>query len=118
MSGHEADWTYFSNYVHVLVCLADKPRSRLVEVANRVGVTERTAFRIITNLEEAGVLMRIKEGRRNSYVIDASRHMRHSLEAHCTVGDILRLILEPKAVRLIEQEFKRHQVVSEINGEL
>lgn len=110
VSGHEAEWTYFSNYVHVLVCLADKPRSRLVEVANRVGVTERTAFRIITNLEEAGVLMRIKEGRRNTYVIDTNRHMRHSLEAHCTVGDILRVVLKPATVRKIEKQFERSQL--------
>ncbi|HKJ15832.1 MAG TPA: winged helix-turn-helix domain-containing protein [Xanthomonadales bacterium] len=111
MSGHENDWTYFSNYVHVLVCLADNPRMRLVEVARRVGVTERTAFRIITNLEEAGVLSIIKDGRRNTYLIDLKRHLRHPLESHCTVGQLLRVILSPAAVRKVEKQFERSQLI-------
>ena len=109
VSGHETDWTYFSNYVHVLVCLAENPRMRLVEIARRVGVTERTAFRIITNLEEAGVLSIVKDGRRNTYLIDLSRHLRHPLESHCTVGEMLRVITSPAVVRQVEQRYETSQ---------
>ncbi len=106
MTAQESDWTYFSNYVHVLVCLADNPRMRLVEVARRVGVTERTAFRIITNLEEADVLSIVKDGRRNTYFIDLNRHLRHPLESHCTVGQLLRVILSPSIIRRVEKQFE------------
>ena len=73
------NWTFLSNYAHVLICLADNPDARLRDVAERVGITERTAFRLIDELEEAGVLERAREGRRNHYVINttsapASRH--------------------------------------------
>lgn len=96
------DWTFFSNYAHVLVCLAENPEARLREVADRVGITERSAQRLITHLDEAGILTRVKHGRRNSYLIDTSVHLRHPIEEHCTVGELLRLILSPARVRRLE----------------
>ena len=93
MSDTNNDWNFFSNYAHVLVCLAENPDARLRDVAERVGITERTALRVVTHLEEAGILTRSKVGRRNSYVIDPDKRLRHPIEAHCTVGDLLATIL-------------------------
>lgn len=93
MNESSHSWTFFSNYAHVLVCLADNPHARLRDVADRVGITERTAFRLISELEEAGILQREKEGRRNHYVINADAHLRHAIEAHCTVGELLGTVL-------------------------
>ena len=87
------NWTFFSNYAHVLICLAESPDARLRDVADRVGITERTAFRIIGELEEAGILERVKEGRRNHYLINKDAHLRHAIEEHCTVGDLLETVL-------------------------
>lgn len=100
----ETQWTFFSNHTHVLVCLAESPEPTLREVAEQVGITERSAQRIITHLDEAGILRREKHGRRNSYVIDTSAHLRHPLEEHCTVGELLRTILSPARVRRLERE--------------
>lgn len=88
------NWTFFSNYAHVLICLADNPDARLRDVADRVGITERTAFRLIGELEEAGILERAREGRRNHYIINTEAHLRHSIEEHCTVGDLLNTVLQ------------------------
>lgn len=98
----DSDWTFFSNYGHVLVCLAENPGARLREVAERVGITERSALRLITHLDEAGILKRVKTGRRNSYYIDTNVHLRHPLEEHCTVGELLQMILSPANVRKLE----------------
>jgi len=87
------NWTFFSNYAHVLMCLADNPQARLRDVADKVGITERTAFRLISELEEANILERVKEGRRNSYVINREAHLRHTIEEDCTVGELLEAIL-------------------------
>jgi DNA-binding IclR family transcriptional regulator len=87
------NWTFFSNYAHVLICLAESPDARLRDVADSVGITERTAFRIISELEEAGILEREKEGRRNHYSIHKDAHLRHTIEEHCTVGDLLETVL-------------------------
>ena len=89
----DTDWTFFSNHAHVLVCLAENPRARLREIADRVGVTERTAMRLITNLDDAGILKRVKRGRRNEYEIVTSEHLRHPIEAHCTVQHLLNMVL-------------------------
>ena len=93
MSETGAGWSFFSNYAHVLVCLAENPLARLRDVAGRVGITERTAFRLISELDEAGIVKRVKEGRRNRYVIDGSVHLRHPIESHCTVDELLEMIL-------------------------
>lgn len=90
-------WQFFSNYAHVLVCLADNPELRLRDVAGRVGITERTAVRLVSALEEANVIKRVKEGRRNRYLINSNAHLRHPIEAHCTVGELLRTILSNKS---------------------
>jgi DNA-binding MarR family transcriptional regulator len=92
------NWTFLSNYAHVLVCLADNPDVRLRDVADRVGITERTAFRLIGELEEAGVLERAKEGRRNHYVINNDAHLRHAIEEHCTVGELLETVRQRGSV--------------------
>ena len=93
MNSIDADWTFLSNYAHVLVCLAQNPHALLRDVADRVGITERTAMRLITQLDQAGILKRVKHGRRNSYQIENTAHLRHPLEAHCTVGELLETIL-------------------------
>ena len=90
----DSEWTFFSNYAHVLVCLAENPRARLREVADRVGVTERTAMRLITQLDNAGILKRVKNGRRNEYEIVTTEHLRHPIEAHCTVEELLNMVLK------------------------
>ena len=79
---------------------ADRER----EVAERVGITERSTQRIITHLDEAGILQREKHGRRNFYVIDTSTHLRHPLEEHCTIGELLQTVLSPARVRRLDRD--------------
>lgn len=95
MKGNEAaasGWTYLSNHAHILICLARNPDAVLREVAAEVGVTERAAHNIISDLEQAGVLTRTREGRRNHYVIHRDRRLRHQVESHCTVGALLAMV--------------------------
>jgi DNA-binding IscR family transcriptional regulator len=85
-------WTFLSNHGHVLVCLAMDPAARLRDVATRVGITERAVQKIVGDLEEAGVLVRLRSGRRNSYHLNVNVPLRHALEAHRTVGALLGLV--------------------------
>ena len=105
MGKASAEWTFFSNYAHVLVCLAEDPQARLRDVAARVDITERTAVRLVTQLDEAGILKRVKDGRRNTYVINTTMNLRHPLESHCTVGAWLATILGPAKIRTLEERF-------------
>jgi len=104
----DSHWTFFSNYAHVLVSLAEMPEATLREIADRVGITERSAMRLITNLDDAGILRRVKQGRRNTYLIDTSAHLRHPIEEHCTVGRLLETILSPAQVKRLEKKHARH----------
>jgi DNA-binding IclR family transcriptional regulator len=73
-------WTFLTNHAQVLLCLADTPDIRLRDVAERVGITERAAQRILADLTEAGYVKRERIGRRNRYTIDRQHAMRHSAQ--------------------------------------
>lgn len=85
-------WTFLSNHAHVLLCVAREPDVRVRDVAVEVGITERAVQRILGELEEAGVVHRERRGRRNHYEVDGECPLRHPLESHRTVGDLLALL--------------------------
>ncbi len=90
-------WTFLTNHGHVLVCLAADPDVVLRDVATRVGITERTVQQIVTDLELAGVIARVRVGRRNRYVVCSERGFRHTLEADVTLGAFFELVAEDGA---------------------
>jgi DNA-binding transcriptional ArsR family regulator len=97
-------WTFLSNHGHVLVCLAQNPDARLRDVAQAVGITERAVQKIVSDLEEAGVVMREREGRRNRYSLHTERPLRHPIEAHRTVGALLAMVLDRAEMRRISSQ--------------
>ena len=88
-SDERPGWTFFTNHGHVLVCLAGEPDLRTRDIAERVGITERSAHAIVNDLVEAGYVTRIKEGRRNRYEVHGDIPLRHPLERDHTVGELL-----------------------------
>lgn len=92
-SGSAHRWTFLTNHSHVLVLLDSEEAPVLREVAIQVGITERAVQRIIQDLEEGGFIERERVGRRNRYRVLKDQHLRHSIESHCTIGDLLNLIL-------------------------
>lgn len=84
-----SQWTFLTNHAHTLVCIARDPGLRLRDVAERVGVTERAAQRIVSDLVDAGYLERLKEGRRNTYRVRADRPLRHPVEQGHDIGEVL-----------------------------
>jgi DNA-binding MarR family transcriptional regulator len=93
MADNPRNWTFLSNHAHVLVCLAADPNSRLRDIAAEVGITERRVNGILADLEQAGIVTVFKTGRRNSYKVERRARLRHPLEAHKTVGDLLKGVL-------------------------
>lgn len=64
----------------------------LREIATKVGITERAVQKIIGELEKGGFLQRVRVGRRNVYKLLLDRPLRHEIEQHRTIGDIINLI--------------------------
>lgn len=85
-------WTFLTNHAHVLAVLHWDPEIVLRQVAIEVGITERAVQRIIHDLEEGGFIEREKVGRRNRYRVLTNESLRHPIEAHRKIGDLLKLI--------------------------
>lgn len=93
-----SQWTVFSNHGHVLLYLAREPDARLRDVAENVGITERAVQKIVRDLQEGGVISVRKQGRRNRYRINGRKPLRHELEAHRSIGSLVRLMRKDEAV--------------------
>jgi len=87
-------WTFLSNHAHVLICLARDPQLPLRDVAQRVGITERSVQRIVSELEGGGYLVRAREGRCNRYTLRRTQPLRHPIERHRRVGDLIEMVLK------------------------
>ena len=87
-----AEWDFLTNHARVLLCIAHDPGVRLRDIAARVGVTERTAYGIVTDLTEAGYVVKHKDGRRNRYQIQAHLPLPGTGSRERTIGEILALL--------------------------
>lgn len=85
-------WTFLTNHAQVLLCLAETPDIRLRDVAERVGITERAAQRILADLVDAGYVKTTRVGRRNHYTVDREHAMRHTAQADYEVGALLEAL--------------------------
>jgi hypothetical protein len=94
-SGAPHGWTFLSNHAHVLVCIARNQTSRVRDIAADVGLTERAVQRILSELEEGGVIQRARHGRRTSYTMNTAAPLRHPLEAEHTVGELISVLALP-----------------------
>lgn len=84
-------WTFCTNHTHTLLCLYRNPRALLREVAVEIGITERNVQRIVADLQKAGILERVREGRQNVYQIRQDSRLPHALESHVEIGEILQV---------------------------
>lgn len=85
-------WTFLTNHTHVLLCLHEDPELTLREVSQRVGITERSVQRILSELEDGGYVTRDRVGLRNRYRFKTNVALRHPIEAHCKIGDLINMV--------------------------
>ena len=86
-----ADWGFLTNHARVLVCIAHDPGARLRDIAASLGITERSAHGIITDLAEAGYVVKRKDGRRNRYQIQAHLPVPEPGTREPAVGEVVAL---------------------------
>lgn len=82
-------WTFLSNHGHTLVFLAQHDDPRVRDIAAGVGITERAAQGILSDLAEAGYVEITRVGRRNTYRLHPDAPLRHRNESDHTVGELL-----------------------------
>jgi hypothetical protein len=88
-----ADWGFLTNHARVLVCIAHDPGARLRGIAASLGITERSAHGIVTDLAEAGYVVKQREGRRNRYHIQAHLPLPEPGTPEPAVGEVLAVLL-------------------------
>jgi DNA-binding transcriptional ArsR family regulator len=86
-------WDFLTNHAHVLVCVARDPGIRLRDIATAVGITERAAHRILSELVDEGYVVRERQGRRNNYQVKTKLPLRHPLAEEREVGDLLEVLI-------------------------
>jgi hypothetical protein len=87
-----ADWSFLTNHARVLLCIAHDPGVRLRDIAVRVGITERSAYGIVTELAEAGYVVKERDGRRNRYQIQVHLPLPETDSRERTIGEVLALL--------------------------
>ena len=87
----QSTWTFLSNHGHVLVHINRNPDSKVKEIADAVGITERSALSILSDLEASGYISVERVGRRNSYRVYTNKNFRHPLEAQQPISALLRI---------------------------
>ena len=85
-------WTFITNHGLVLSYISHNRKSTAREIANHLGVTERTTHKIISDLEAAGYIKRRKVGRRNVYRVDPQLPLRHHTKQDILVSELLEAL--------------------------
>ena len=90
-------WSFLTNHARVLLCIAHDPGARLRDIAAMVGVTERSAHNIVSDLVDAGYVVKDKAGRRNRYRIQEHLPLRDPISRERTIGEMLGLLVGTNA---------------------
>ena len=85
-------WGFLTNHARVLLCIARDPGVRLRDIADRLGITERSAHGIVADLTEAGYVVKHKDGRRNRYQIQAHMPLPEPASREPAIGEVLALL--------------------------
>ena len=85
-------WTFLTNHARVLLCIAHDPGVRLRDIAARLDITERSAYGIVSDLTQAGYIVKQKDGRRNRYQIQAHLPLPEATSRERTLGEVLALL--------------------------
>jgi DNA-binding MarR family transcriptional regulator len=85
-------WRFVTNHTQVLLCIARDPDTRLRDIAETVGITERAVQRIVADLMESGFVTRHRVGRRSHYMLNREARMRHPAQYDHEIGEMLDLL--------------------------
>jgi DNA-binding transcriptional ArsR family regulator len=87
-----ARWTFLTNHGRALLCIAQEPDVRLRDIAVRLDITERSAYGIVSDLAEAGYILKERDGRRNRYEIQHHLPLPEALDRDEAIGDVLSVL--------------------------
>jgi DNA-binding IclR family transcriptional regulator len=111
---NERRWTLLTPHALVLLCIARDPETRVREIAEAVGISERGAHQIVSDLVQAGYIRRSRVGRRNRYAIEEKMTLKHGILRHRRVASIVAL-LGPEPPRLSARASRNGRMASSVS---
>ncbi len=92
------NWSFLTTHGRALLCIAHDPEIRLREIAAELDITERHAYAVVTDLTEAGYIVKTREGRRNRYQVQKHLTLPDLRDREQAIGDVLD-VLTGRAVK-------------------
>jgi DNA-binding transcriptional ArsR family regulator len=102
-----SDWSFLSNHGRALLCIAHDPEVRLRDIGQNLGITERRAYDLVTDLTEAGYLIKERQGRRNRYQVQEHLPRPEAPEHDQAIGDVLALLTQQQNVHPFREKAER-----------
>jgi DNA-binding transcriptional ArsR family regulator len=87
-------WTFITNHAQILLAVARDPAATVAQLAAAAEITERSAYRILADLQQAGYVRRRKLGRHNVYEINPTMPLRDPTIENDCVRDLLSLVTD------------------------
>jgi DNA-binding IclR family transcriptional regulator len=107
-----AEWGFLTNHGRALLCIAKDPGVRLRDIADLLGITERSAYAIVNDLASAGYVLKEREGRRNRYIVQKHLPLPETTIRERTIGEVLDLLVGTNHVRRANHNAKKATRVS------
>jgi hypothetical protein len=85
-------WAFITAHTRVFLAVAQDPELRVEQIAEAAGITERSAYRILADLVEAGYLRRTRVGRRNHYEVVSGLPLGDPVVEEHTADELLSLV--------------------------
>jgi hypothetical protein len=94
-----ANWSFLTPHGRVLLCIARDPEIRLRDIAADIGITERHAYAVVTDLTDAGYVVKTREGRRNRYQVQDHLPLPELPDREQAIGEVLDVLAGRKSAR-------------------
>jgi DNA-binding transcriptional ArsR family regulator len=85
-----AQWNLLTNHGRVLLYIAHDPEARLRDIAANLDITERSVYRVINEMADAGYIVKEREGRRNRYQVQPRSPGPNAPDGEHSFGETLR----------------------------
>lgn len=100
-------FSFVTNHGLVLSYIARQPKATTREIAEAVGITERTTYSIIHDLVQSGYISRKRTGRQNAYRIRPRLVFGEGPEREAAVTDIFKALSKSKLWELVSAAHNR-----------
>jgi predicted ArsR family transcriptional regulator len=88
-----SEWTFITNHGAVLILISRHGEITARAISDELGITERSVYRIINDLETEGYISKHRVGRANHYQVNRDVTLRREALRDIAVGELLKVLM-------------------------